>query len=232
MRLADDIEQLCEVDGRIVTWWDLINESEPKPTFVDLATVLRQLHDLPGGSAVALCLDSIRCHVCGAGWKQSAIRCPVLIEPSSQPAPLSYAPSTSACRLIIRRAQSMVTRTSATSCAARMGRLSSSISKPSRGGRESGDASVFGAACAAFGWMNHVEDRRCVAAYGWDPLTWSGFTTLRQIRELKRAAVAISSRRAQGQPDRRPTRKPGKSGLHARRRPGRDESAPRGDHHR
>lgn len=41
----------------------------------------------------------------------------------------------------------------------------------------------------------------------------------------------ISSRHAPRQPDRRPGHKPGKSGLHPDHRPGRDEPAPRGDHH-
>jgi Ser/Thr protein kinase RdoA (MazF antagonist) len=47
VRLADGIDQLRVVAGRVVTWWDLITESPRLPTFIDLAGMLRQLHDLP-----------------------------------------------------------------------------------------------------------------------------------------------------------------------------------------
>jgi len=47
VRLADEVDQLRVIDGRVVTWWDLIVESRQKPTFTDLAVMLRRLHDLP-----------------------------------------------------------------------------------------------------------------------------------------------------------------------------------------
>lgn len=54
VRLADEVNQLRVIDGRVVTWWDLIVESHERPTFTDLAVMLRRLHDLPDPTTFAL----------------------------------------------------------------------------------------------------------------------------------------------------------------------------------
>ncbi|MEJ7742775.1 MAG: hypothetical protein WKF73_09645 [Nocardioidaceae bacterium] len=43
--------------------------------------------------------------------------------------------------------------------------------------------------------MDSAEYRRCVDAYGWDPLTWSGFRAMRAIRELEHGHLAPAARR-------------------------------------
>jgi len=54
VRLCDGPDQLLVIDGRVITWWDLIVESPENPTFEDLASVLRRLHDLPPPSTASL----------------------------------------------------------------------------------------------------------------------------------------------------------------------------------
>ncbi|MEJ7742773.1 MAG: phosphotransferase [Nocardioidaceae bacterium] len=54
VRLAEEAVQLRVIDGRVVTWWALVVESRQKPTFTDLAVMLRRLHDLPEPTTFAL----------------------------------------------------------------------------------------------------------------------------------------------------------------------------------
>lgn len=46
------------------------------------------------------------------------------------------------------------------------------------------DAAVLSVRHRAFGWESGAEYRSYVAAYGYDPLDWAGFSTLRAVREL------------------------------------------------
>ncbi|MGP3984062.1 phosphotransferase enzyme family protein [Streptomyces sp. KR80] len=46
-RLAPHIDQPVAVDGYPVTFWQFIEESEPRPTIAELGGILRQLHALP-----------------------------------------------------------------------------------------------------------------------------------------------------------------------------------------
>jgi hypothetical protein len=46
------------------------------------------------------------------------------------------------------------------------------------------DAIVMSVRHEAFGWESDAEYHSYVAAYGYDPLSWSGYPTLRAIREL------------------------------------------------
>ena len=57
VRLCDGPDQLLVIDGRVITWWELIVESSEKPTFEDLALereikIARPL--LLGGYAIGL----------------------------------------------------------------------------------------------------------------------------------------------------------------------------------
>lgn len=47
VRVADEIEQPLTVDGRVVTFWRLVPESDQRPTFADLARLLRAWSELP-----------------------------------------------------------------------------------------------------------------------------------------------------------------------------------------
>ena len=46
------------------------------------------------------------------------------------------------------------------------------------------DVAVFAVRYQAFGWESQAEYERYVAAYGYDPIQWSGFAVMRAIREL------------------------------------------------
>jgi len=54
VRVCDGPDQLLVIDGRVVTWWDLIAESPEKLDFEDLASVLRRLHDLAPPTTASL----------------------------------------------------------------------------------------------------------------------------------------------------------------------------------
>jgi Ser/Thr protein kinase RdoA (MazF antagonist) len=47
VRVADEIEQPLTIDGRVVTFWRLVPESDQSPTLRDLAMLLRRWHELP-----------------------------------------------------------------------------------------------------------------------------------------------------------------------------------------
>jgi Ser/Thr protein kinase RdoA (MazF antagonist) len=47
VRVAEDVKQLIEADGRLVTFWVLVPESSYEATFEDLGVMLRRLHALP-----------------------------------------------------------------------------------------------------------------------------------------------------------------------------------------
>ncbi|WP_300010972.1 aminoglycoside phosphotransferase family protein [Pseudonocardia sp.] len=183
VRLYDGPEQLLVIDGRVVTWWDLIVESPEGPTFADLASVLRRLHDLPPPTAVSLpTFDPMprvlgRLTAAGASVTESdrdflAGRQAELRDAyKSLSFELEPGPIHGDAHLgnLMRRKDGTV--------------VLIDLEAFAWGPRE-WDASVFAAAYAVFGWMGEAEYRRCVDRYGWDPLTWSGFPTMRAIREL------------------------------------------------
>jgi aminoglycoside phosphotransferase (APT) family kinase protein len=183
VRLSRDVAQLRTIEGRVVTWWDLITESSERPTFTDLAVMLRRLHDLPDPTTFVM--------------------------PHFDPMPrvmdrleeAGEAIAESDREFIPARHSELHAAYDALSFDLRPGPIHGDAHLGNLMRREDGtvvlidleafawgprewDASVFAAAYAAFGWMDEAEYRRCVEAYGWDPLTWSGFHTLRRIREL------------------------------------------------
>ena len=186
VRLTDSLDQLRVVGGHIVTWWDLIVESTQPSTFSDLAEVLRRLHDLPPSTALSLPLfDPMprvlgRLNVAGDAIaehdrrfiadRQSELRAAY----ESMSFELDPGPVHGDAHLgnLMRREDDTV--------------VLIDLEAFAWGPRE-WDASVFAAAYAAFNWMDRAEYCRCVDAYGWDPLNWSGFPTLRAIRELNMA---------------------------------------------
>lgn len=183
VRVCDGPDQLLVIGGRVITWWDLIVESPEKPAFEDLASVLHRLHDLPPPTTASL--------------------------PAFDPMPRVLGRLTAAGSSVAESDREFLAGRHADLRAA-YGSLSFELEDgPIHGDahlgnlmrREDGtvvlidleafawgprewDASVFAAAYAVFGWMGESEYRRCVDRYGWDPLTWSGFSTMRAIREL------------------------------------------------
>ena len=183
VRMCDGPDQLLVIGGRVITWWDLIVESAEKPTFEDLASVLRRLHDLPPPTTESLPAFDPMPRILGrleaAGSKVAESDREVL-----------------ACRHAKLRAAyeslSFELEPGPIHGDAHLGNLMRredgtvvliDLEAFAWGPRE-WDASVFAAAYAVFGWMGEAEYRRCVERYGWDPLTWSGFPTMRAIREL------------------------------------------------
>jgi Ser/Thr protein kinase RdoA (MazF antagonist) len=183
VRLASDVDQLREINGRVVTWWDLITESRQLPTFVNLAGMLRRLHDLPDPTRFSLPHFDPMPRVLRRLESVSE----TLAEPDR--------------KFIVGRHAELRAAFDAMSFDLAPGPIHGDAHLGNLMRREDGtvvlidleafawgprewDASVFAAAYAAFEWMDHAEYRRCVEAYGWDPLTWSGFPTLRAIREL------------------------------------------------
>ena len=183
VRLAGGVDQLREIGGRVVTWWDLIVEARPKPTFVDLAELLGQLHNLPAPTTFALPRFDPMPRVLGR--LRSA----------------SDSLAESDRRFIAARHDELRAKYEDLTFDLERGVIHGDAHIGNLMRREDGtvvlidleafawgprewDASVFAAAYSAFEWMDQDEYRRCVDAYGWDPLTWNGFSTLRSIREL------------------------------------------------
>lgn len=181
VRVCDGLDQLLVIDGRVVTWWGLIVESPERPAFEDLAVVLRRLHDLPpppealmppfdpmprvlGRLAAADVAESDREFLAGRHAELRAAYESLSFE-------LEQGPIHGDAHLgnLMRREDGTVVQIDLEAFA---------------WGPREWDSSVFAAAYAVFGWMGEAEYRRCVERYGWDPLTWSGFPTMRAIREL------------------------------------------------
>lgn len=182
VRVCDGLDQLLMIDGRIITWWGLIVESAEQPTFEDLASVLRRLHDLPPPTTPLPDFDPMprvlgRLTAAGANVAESdreflvSRHAELRVAYESLSFELAEGPIHGDAHLgnLMRREDGSV--------------VLIDLEAFAWGPRE-WDASVFAAAYAVFGWMGEAEYRRCVDRYGWDPLTWSGFPTMRAIREL------------------------------------------------
>jgi len=183
VRMCDGMDQLLAIDGRVITWWDLIVEAPDKPAFEDLASILRRLHDLPPPITASLPrfdpMPRVLGRLTAAGanvadsdheWlvgRHAELRAAY----ESLSFVLEEGPIHGDAHLgnLMRREDGTV--------------VLIDLEAFAWGPRE-WDASVFAAAYAVFGWMGEAEYRRCVDRYGWDPLTWSGFPTMRAIREL------------------------------------------------
>lgn len=182
-RLCEGPDQLLVIDGRVITWWDLIVESSETPTFEDLAAILRRLHGLRPPTTTSLpSFDPMprvlgRLTAAGAGVPESDRKFLVSRHAELRTAyqslsfELDHGPIHGDAHLgnLMRREDGTV--------------VLIDLEAFAWGPRE-WDASVFAAAYAVFGWMGEAEYRRCVDRYGWDPLAWSGFPTMRAIREL------------------------------------------------
>ncbi len=183
VRLAEEAVQLRVIDGRVVTWWALVVESRQKPTFTDLAVMLRRLHDLPEPTTFALPQFDPMPRVLG----RLEAAGDAVAEPDR--------------RFITGRHSELRRTYEAMSFDLDPGPIHGDAHLGNLMRREDGTvvlidleafawgprewhASVFAAAYSAFEWMDSAEYRRCVDAYGWDPLTWSGFPAMRAIREL------------------------------------------------
>jgi aminoglycoside phosphotransferase (APT) family kinase protein len=183
VRVCDGPEQLLTIDRRVITWWDLIVEAPETPTFEDLASVLRRLHDLTPPTTTTLPVFDPMSRLLGRLTAGGA------------------SVSKSDREFLIGRQAELHAAYERLSFELEPGPIHGDAHLGNLMRREDGtvvlidleafawgprewDASVFAAAYAVFGWMGEAEYRRCVDRYGWDPLTWSGFPTMRAIREL------------------------------------------------
>ena len=182
-RLLGNLPQLQQVDGYVITWWELIDEAPPRPRFVDLALALRRLHELPPPQNYTFPefdpMPRVLSRVAAAGSALSDADREFLTARhdalrgafESLSFQLDRGPIHGDAHLgnLMRRSNRTV--------------VVIDFEAFMWGPRE-WDVSVIAAAHKAFDWMEADEYHRCVAAYGWDPLTWDGFMTTRAVREL------------------------------------------------
>lgn len=182
-RLCESLTQLEVVDGRVVTWWEVIEEAPHPPEFAELAATLRRLHDLPAPTSFILPPFEPMRRVVGR---------------------LSHAPvgiADDALGHLRKMYERLAGQYEVLAFDlhpgpihgdAHLGNLMRDCDDTIRlidfevfswGPRE-WDACTFGAAYKPFGWMNGEQYKVCAAAYGWDSLGWSGFPVIRAIREL------------------------------------------------
>ena len=181
--LAAGLEQLQTVNGTVVTWWEWIEESIEPPTFVDLAHTLRRLHDLPSPNFALpqfepMALVQARLDALADGpiasaeleWLHHRYR---HLQRAYEELPFALEPGVihgdAHIGNLMRDSRGVI-------------RLID-FEAVSHGPRE-WDVSILGAAWAGFGWMDESEYRQCTQVYGFDPVAWAGFPTMRAIREL------------------------------------------------
>ena len=189
-RVVEELEQLLVAGGRTVTWWHLI-ESSPEPLgFVDLSRMLRRLHDLPQDrnaprlppfDPMPLVLRRLDAATAGASDDIEYLRDRYV--------------------QLLRRYESLrfVLPAGPVHGDAHVGNLMRDrdgvihlidFEAFAHGPRE-WDVTVVGAAYRGFGWMAAGEYGSCVAEYGWDVTEWSGFSTMRAVRELNMTSWLI-----------------------------------------
>lgn len=183
VRLFEELEQLVVVDGRIITWWNLIERHSRPPEFIELAAMLRQLHDVPAPTSFQL---------------------PPFTPMSRVPERLDSAPQAVTepdlgyLRDLHERLQNQYAaltfqlQPGPIHGDAHVGNLIRDQDGMVRlidfevfawGPRE-WDACIFGAAYRNFDWIDSDEYQYCASTYGWDPLQWQGFSVIRAVREL------------------------------------------------
>ncbi len=182
VRLVEKLPQLCRFGGHVVTWWELIEEGPEPPQFIDFAEILRELHELPAPSFALPTFVPMR------RVSQRLKHAPTQIRAEDKqflewlhehfeqdygglrfelaPGPIH---GDAHIGNLMRGRDGVV-------------RLID-FERFARGPRE-WDVSVLAAAHQRFGWMDAAEYQRCVEIYGWDPTSWSGYPTLRAVREL------------------------------------------------
>lgn len=184
-RLASDLVQPVVAEGFGVTFWELIDEAAEPVDIADLGRILHGLHQLP--SLESLDLPEFQ-PMSKLQARLDAVRPGYLADDD-----ISF----------MRKRQEELEQEF--SCLefdfafgaihgdAHTGNLMRDASSGAvllidfedfAWGPREWDVSVASVRHVAFNWESDDEYRRYVEAYGWDPITWSGFPVLRAIREL------------------------------------------------
>lgn len=213
-RIAEDISQPLVADGRIATFWELIEPGREPARVADFARLLRDLHRLPEPGFPLPRFDPLdhaarRLESAGDGEDARFLRdrCEHLRE--------QYA------RLDFVLPQGVIHGDAHEANALRGsdGTVRMLDFEAFALGPREWDLGVLAMRYRPFGWISESEYRACVAAYGgFDITSWPGFPVLTRIRELSMTSWLL--------------RKAGDSPEHAaelRRRMAdlRDDSAPR-----
>ncbi|MFE3173607.1 phosphotransferase enzyme family protein [Amycolatopsis sp. NPDC059090] len=186
VRLAR-LPQAVVAHGFTVTFWETIHESAPEPSSADLAFILRKLHELP--SAETLRLPSFRplpkvrqrlrelpegalpvgdmdfllsrCEGLEEDFRELSFDLPLgVIHGDAHPGNLMRRQDSSVCLI--------------------------DFEDFSWGPRE-WDLAVTATRYQGFGWVSRSEYDEFVEVYGFDALKWTGYPTIRAIRELNMA---------------------------------------------
>lgn len=184
-RLADDLVQPVVVEPFCATFWEFIDEAMEPADAADLGRILRDLHAVP--SAESLDLPGFR-PMPKVEARLDAVQGGYLTDDDIE--------------FVRKRHKELEQQFSCLKFEfafgpihgdAHTGNLMRDASTGSvrlidfedfAWGPREWDASVASIRHVAFGWESDEEYRRYIAAYGWDPITWSGFPVFRAIREL------------------------------------------------
>lgn len=183
-RLREDVDQLLDIDGTAVTFWQLINPSNEPARAVDVAGILRDLHKLPAPDTFVLPQFDPLPHVAQR------------LDATSEEA------TAEEMQFLRRRCNELRERFASLTfilpegvihADAHVGNLLRDCSGAIRlidfesfawGPRE-WDLAVLATQYKPFNWMSNAEYRACVAAYGgFDVISWDGYDVLVAIREL------------------------------------------------
>ena len=175
-RVAEEIRQPLELDGRIITFWELIEAHEEPARVPDLARLLHGLHHLPGPAAFTLPLFDPFDHT--VHRLEAAGKC--------QDASSSCAPSAEMLReqyagLEFTLPPGIIHADAHEQNALRdrSGTVRLLDFEACAWGPREWDLGVLAMRYQPFGWISQDEYAECVAAYGgFDIIKWPGYQVL------------------------------------------------------
>ncbi|NRQ32982.1 aminoglycoside phosphotransferase family protein [Nonomuraea sp. NN258] len=182
VRLFPDCPQALVHEGRVVTFWQLVESADPAPGFKDLAVMLRELHALPKPVDLVLPLfDPL-------GRVEDRLDC----APSVPDKDIEF---------LRRRIKELYAEYNALEFALPAGHIHGDAHKGNLmrrtdgnvilidferfafGPREWDISTAVGIPYQGFRWIEDEAYAQAVDAYGFDIARWPGFHTLRRIRE-------------------------------------------------
>jgi Ser/Thr protein kinase RdoA (MazF antagonist) len=180
-RIAEDIRQPLQLDGRIVTFWKLIEHHRDPASVTDIARLLYELHQLPEPHGFTLPLFDPFAHTMqrleSAGDNRDACFLRDRFEPlREQYEKLEFA---------LPRGVIHGDAHGENALRDRSGKVVLLDFESCSWGPREWDLGVLAMRYQPFGWISEDEYRGCVAAYkGFDVTEWDGYPVLTRIREL------------------------------------------------
>jgi aminoglycoside phosphotransferase (APT) family kinase protein len=179
VRVADDLEQPLLLDGRVVSWWRAVPESDQQPSLVDLARILRAWHQLPNPPFVLQALDPLGnvpgrlAHAAGVGRADLAFLAARCVELAERYSDLRFPASPGPIHGDAHRGNLLDNH----------GRAVVGDFEAVCNGPREWDLVPTAMAVARFG-VPAADYRAFAAAYGRDVTEWDGYPVLRAVREL------------------------------------------------